>query len=298
MKTILPIIIVSSLLFTLPSGAAPKEALPVWLAKAPGAVIEGEEMDTTKPDSNKVAGRRLIRLGNVSQPTIQLFPAPQDKNTGAAVIICPGGGYHILALDLEGTEVAEWFNRIGVNAVVLKYRVPTGRLDPKWESPLMDAQRAVRLVRHHAEEWKIDPNRIGILGFSAGGNLAGLTATRFKTAAYEPIDDVDQVSARPDFACLIYAAWMNKKGTTELQDFVPAGKDCPPVFFAHAADDRVECESAIALFLALKKHKVPTELHIYDSGGHGYGLRRTEFPVTTWPDRLADWMRHRGFLKR
>lgn len=296
MKKLFPIVL-AALLVAHPANAEPGKPIPVWPGKPPGAVIEGDEVDTTKPDSNKVADKRLIRLGNVSQPTLQFFPAPKAKNTGAAVIICPGGGYHILALDLEGTEVAEWFNSIGVNAVVLKYRVPTGKLNPKWESPLMDAQRAVRLVRHHAKEWQIDPSRVGIMGFSAGGNLAGLTATRFETPAYQAVDAVDKISPRPDFACLIYAAWLNKKGTTELEDFVPVSAKCPPVFFAHAADDRVECESAIAVFLALKKHKVPTELHIYDSGGHGYGLRRTDFPVTSWPDRLADWMRHRGFLK-
>jgi acetyl esterase/lipase len=277
--------------------AASADPLPLWPDTPPGAVITGEETDTTGPKSNPVAGRRLIRLGNVSKPTLQFFPAPAEKNTGAAVIICPGGGYHILALDLEGTEVAEWFNGIGVNAVVLKYRVPTAGLDPKWESPLMDAQRAVRVVRHNAGRWKIDPKRIGILGFSAGGNLAGLAATRFNLPAYRPSDEVDQVSARPDFACLIYPAWLNQAKTVELQEFVVVTDQCPPMFFAHAADDRVECESSIALFLALKRLQISAELHIYDSGGHGYGLRRTAFPVTSWPDRLADWMRHRGLLR-
>lgn len=277
--------------------AAPQKPVAIWPGQPPGAVITGEETDTTTPKSGKVADRRLIRLGNVSQPTLQFFPAPQENNTGATVIVCPGGGYHILALDLEGTEVAEWFNSIGVNAAVLKYRVPTGRLDPKWESPLMDAQRAVRVVRTNAKDWKIDPNRVGILGFSAGGNLAGVTATRFDHPAYQPVDDTDQLSARPDFACLVYPAWLNKPKTVELQDYVTVTEKCPPMFFAHAADDRIECEASIALFLALKQHKIPTELHIYDSGGHGYGLRRTETPVTSWPDRLADWMRHRGYLK-
>jgi len=291
--------LIAVFLMTAPNleAAKPKAVLPLWTGKPPGAQITGEERDTTTPKSNKVAGKRLIRLGNVSEPTISFYPAPKENNTGAAVVICPGGGYHILALDLEGTEVAEWLNSIGVNAIVLKYRVPTGRLKVKWETPLMDAQRSISLVRSKAKKWAIDPARIGILGFSAGGNLAGLTATRFDNRAYESIDDVDKISPRPDFACLIYSAWLNKKGTVELQDYVPVSDKTPPVFFAHAADDRVECESSIAFFFALKRHKVPAEMHIYDSGGHGYGLRRTETPVTTWPDRFHDWMKHRGFLK-
>lgn len=279
------------------NAAKPQTVMPLWPGTPPGAQITGEETDTTKPNANKVAGKRLIRLGNVSKPTVSFYPAPKENNTGAAVVICPGGGYHILALDLEGTEVAEWFNSIGVNAFVLKYRVPTGRLKVKWETPLMDAQRSISLVRSQAKQWAIDPERIGILGFSAGGNLAGLTATQSTDRTYPASDKVDKISPRPDFACLIYAAWLNKKGTVELQDQVNVSDKTPPVFFAHAADDRVECESSIALFLALKQHKIPTELHIYDSGGHGYGLRRTETPVTSWPDRLHDWMKHRGFLK-
>ena len=275
----------------------PLKPIKIWPGKAPGAQIAGEEVDTTTEKSNQVAGERLIRLANVSEPTITVYPAPKQNNTGAAVIICPGGGYHILALDLEGTEVAEWLNSIGVTGIVLKYRTPTGRLKVKWQTPLMDAQRAVSLVRSRAREWQLDSQKIGMLGFSAGGNLTGLTATRFAEREYENVDPVDRVSARPDFACLIYPAWLNKPGTTELQDHVPVSKDTPPMFFAHTADDRIECQSSIALFLALKRHKVPADLHVYDQGGHGYGLRRTAVPVTTWPDRLAEWLKHRGFIE-
>jgi acetyl esterase/lipase len=276
----------------------PSEILNIWSGKAPGVQIEGEETDRTRPDDKRVGGKRLIRLGNVSEPTISVYPAPVKGNTGAAVVICPGGGYNILALDLEGTEVAEWLNTIGVTGIVLKYRVPTSRENPKWETPLMDAQRTMSLVRSKAKGWGIDPKRIGILGFSAGGNLAGLASTRYSERHYEAGDEVDKVSARPDFACLIYPAWLNKKKTVELEEYVPVSAKTPPMFLAHAADDGVECESSIALFLALKRHKVPAELHVYDSGGHGYGLRRTEFPVTSWPDRLQEWMGHRGFLAR
>ncbi len=294
MKTACSLLLIVSAL-TSPA-LEPAAAIKIWPGKPPGAQIEGSESDTTKETSNKVGGKRLIRLGNVSEPTITVYPVPKKKNTGAAVVICPGGGYNILALDLEGTEVAEWLNEIGVTGIVLKYRVPTSRLDVKWQTPLMDAQRAVSLVRSRAKEWNLDPKKIGILGFSAGGNLAGLAATRFATREYKAGDQVDAVSAKPDFACLIYPAWLNKKGTVELQDYVPVSKNTPPMFFAHAADDRVECQSSIALFLALKRHKVPADLHIYDSGGHGYGMRRTKFPVTSWTDRLADWLKHRGLL--
>jgi acetyl esterase/lipase len=278
-------------------GGEPAEILKIWTGKAPGAQIDGEEVDRTKPTDNQVGGKRLIRLGNVSEPTISVYPAPKKGNTGAAVVICPGGGYNILAWDLEGTEVAEWLNTIGVTGIVLKYRVPTSREKLKWETPLMDAQRSMSLVRSKAKKWGIDPDRIGILGFSAGGNLAGLTSTRFAERAYEAKDAVDEISSRPDFACLIYAAWLNKRKTVELQDFVPVSAKTPPMFLAHAADDRVECESSIAMFLALKNHKVPAELHVYDGGGHGYGLRRTKFMVTSWPDRFEEWLGYRGFLK-
>ena len=275
----------------------PDRLVKIWPGKPPGASIAGPELDKTKAASKKVGDRRLIRLGGVSVPTISVYRPAPIKDTGAAVVICPGGGYHILALDLEGTEVADWLNGIGVTAIVLKYRVPTGRLDPKWETPLKDAQRAMSLVRSRAAEWGIDPRRIGILGFSAGGNLAALTSTRFAQREYEAIDAVDEVSSRPDFACLIYPAWLNKKGTVELDDHFPVTEETPPMFLAHAADDHIECEASIAMFLALKRHKIPADLHIYDEGGHGYGLRRTEFPVTYWPARLADWLKFREFLK-
>jgi len=295
MKSLLFLLVVVGSLSVV--SAAPLKPIKLWPGKPPGAVIEGEEVDRTTEKSNKVAGRRLIRLSNVSEPSITVYPAPEEKNSGAAVIICPGGGYHILALDLEGTEVAEWLNSIGATGIVLKYRTPTGRLPVKWQTPLMDAQRAVSLARSRAAEWKLDPKKIGIMGFSAGGNLSGLTATRFAEREYEKVDAVDEVSARPDFACLIYPAWLNKPGTTELQDYVPVSERTPPMFFAHAADDRIECQSSIAMFLALRQHKVPAELHVYAAGGHGYGLRRTEVPVTTWPDRMEDWLRHRGVIR-
>lgn len=275
----------------------PDLVLKVWPGKPPGPPVAGPEKDLTKPDSKKVGGKRLIRLGGVSEPTLSVYRPQKAKDTGAAVVICPGGGYNILALDLEGTEVADWLNELGVTGIVLKYRVPNrSKNDPKWLAPLMDAQRAMSLVRSKAKQWGLDPKRIGILGFSAGGNLSALTSTRFAKREYPAIDKIDEISPRPDFACLIYPAWLNKKGTTELDEIFTVSDQTPPMFFAHAMDDPIECEASLALFLALKKRKIPADLHIYDQGGHGYGLRRTEQPVTTWPDRLADWLRVRKFL--
>jgi acetyl esterase/lipase len=275
----------------------PDLVVKVWPGKPPGAQVPGPEKDLTNATAKNVGGKRLIRLGGVSEPTLSVYRPQRAKDTGAAVVICPGGGYNILALDLEGTEVADWLNTLGVTGIVLKYRVPmSGDKKTKWQTPLKDAQRALSLVRSKAKEWKLDPERIGILGFSAGGNLSALASTRFEKREYAAIDEVDKVSPRPNFACLIYPAWLNREGTTELNEFFPVSKDTPPMFFAHAMDDPIECEASIAMFLALRKLKIPADLHVYDRGGHGYGLRRTELPVTTWPDRCADWLRVRGLL--
>jgi acetyl esterase/lipase len=211
-------------------------------------------------------------------------------------VVCPGGGFHILAWDLEGTEVAEWLNSIGVAAIVLKYRVP--RLpDHASRMAVQDAQRAMSLVRSKAAEWQIAPDRIGVLGFSAGGFAAAHVAVQNSRRAYEAVDEVDEVAFRPDFAVAIYPGGIIDDKTGELlPDFVVT-KETPPMFFVHAADDGVRCDNSAQLFLALKKAGVPSELHIYDAGGHGYGLRpRSEFPVTDWPRRCQEWLARRGLL--
>ena len=212
--------------------------LELWPNGAPGEKGNlGEEKDTTKPSDNLVAGKRLIRLGNVSKPTISIYRPPADKDTGAAVLVCPGGGYSILAMDLEGTEVCEWLNSIGVTGIVLKYRVPARDPEKRWLAAVQDAQRAVSTVRSHAAEWKLDPKRIGILGFSAGGETAGLAAI-FTDRQYEPVDDIDQVSSRPDFAVLVYAAGFAERDNATLKPYVKidshtaarkrtAGRDTP-----------------------------------------------------------------------
>ncbi len=264
--------------------------LAIWPHGAPGAQPNpNPEVDTTTAKDQLVAGKRLIRLGNVSVPTLTVY-APKGKNSGAAVVVFPGGGYQILAIDLEGTEVCNWLNSVGITCVLLKYRVPDSGPYPKSSAALQDAQRALGLVRSHAAEWHIDPHRVGILGFSAGGHLAAALSTHFDERLYDPIDAADQLSCRPDFAVLVYPAYL----ALPEQNFAPSPDihvtdRTPPSFLVQAEDDPVHVESAIVYFLALKHAKVPAEMHIYAEGGHGYGLRRTALPVTTWPQSVDIW---------
>ena len=272
----------------------------LWPNGVPGEKGDiGEEKDMTKPTENLVAGKRLIRLGNVTKPTITIYKPAADKDTGAAVVVCPGGGYSILALDLEGTEVCEWLNSIGVTGILLKYRVPKRAGLEKHTAPLQDAQRAVGLVRHRAKEFGLDPQRIGILGFSAGGHLAAAASTIYETRGYPVIDDADAVSCRPDFTILIYPAYLSvKEDGDKISPELKLTEKTPPTFMVMAADDPVRIENVLFYSLALKKAKVPVELHVYPSGGHGYGLRPTEEVVTTWPKRVEEWMQSRDLLKK
>ncbi|MBI1373056.1 MAG: alpha/beta hydrolase fold domain-containing protein [Phycisphaera sp.] len=280
--------------------AADPVEMNVWPSTPPGdADLKlPPEADTTNEKSGLVAGRRLIRLGNVSTPTITVYKPAPDKDTGAAIVICPGGGYHILALDLEGTEVADWLNSIGVTGIVLKYRVPARDKDKRWLAAVQDTQRAIRLVRANAERWTIDPRRVGVLGFSAGGNAAALTALKHAEQLYDPIDDADKLSARPDFAVLVYPAYLADAKAGKLYDDVKADKTTPPMFFAQAFDDHVTPLSSLLLAAEIKRVGGTAEVHIYPFGGHGYGLRRTDEPVTTWPDRCATWMKRMGWLNK
>jgi acetyl esterase/lipase len=290
------LIFVAAFAFSASLTAQTQQVFSLWLNSPPGETKQlPPEKDTTTPDSEKVAGRRLIRLGNVSHPTATVFPAPKDKATGASVIVCPGGGHYILAWDLEGTEVATWLNSIGVTAVVLKYRVPARDKEKRWMAAVQDAQRCVSLVRAKADEFEIDPERIGILGFSAGGETAALTAL-FSEQQYAQVDSYDRFSQRPNFAALIYPGGLTNKDHSSLRDYIPVTKEAPPMFFAHAQEDGVRVENSIHLFLALRQLEIPAEMHIYSEGGHGYGLRETAQPVTTWHHRCAAWMRASGFL--
>lgn len=273
-----------------PHGAPTPATEPGTPAPAPGP-----ERDMTTPQDRPVAGRAVVRLGNVTVPTLTLYLAPKAHNTGAAVLVFPGGGYRIVAIDLEGTEVCDWLNSIGVNCLLVKYRVPASGPYPKSSAALQDAQRAIGLARQHAAEWGVDPHRIGVLGFSAGAHLAAALSTHYDQRLYAPIDTADQQSAKPDFALVIYPGYL----AIAEQNFaftpdVPVTAATPPTFLLQAEDDPVHVENAVQYFLQLKRAGVPAELHVYAKGGHGYGLRPTDLPITHWPELAATWLKTIG----
>lgn len=274
--------------------AAPK-TLSLWPGTPPGdkaGAVKGAERDTTKPTDNVVAGKAVIRLGDVSNPSITIFPAAGEGKTAPAVVVCPGGGYHILAMDLEGTEVCEWLNSIGITGVLLKYRVPKREGIEKHAAALQDAQRAIGIVRHRAAELGIQSDRIGVLGFSAGGHLAAAASNNYRERTYPAVDAADEVSCRPDFTLLIYPAYLTvKEAGDSVAPELPLTKDTPPTFMIITQDDPVRVENVLNYALGLKKAGVPMELHLYPKGGHGYGLRPSKLTVTTWPDRAAEWLR-------
>lgn len=291
--------LLTGLLFVLNGFAAPLTPIPLWPGTPPdeGGSL-APETDVTKPGDHLVAERRVARLGNVAEPTVTIYPAAPEKNTGAALVVFPGGGYRILAIDLEGTEVGEWLSSIGVTAAVVKYRVPPRAGKERHEPPLQDAQRAIGLVRHRAKELGVDPQRIGVMGFSAGGHLAAVASRHFETRTYAGVDEADRVSCRPDFMALIYPAYLTDKDANHrvFPLVEPKAGLTPPAFIVMTQDDQLRPETAIFYYLALSQAGVPAELHLYPEGGHGYGLRRTDNPTTWWPERFADWLRASGWL--
>lgn len=244
-------------------------------------------------------GRPYKHWVEVSDPTIQYYPAPAESNTGAAVIVCPGGAYEVLAYDYEGTEVCDWLNSIGVNAVLLRYRVPRRKGLAKHAAPLQDVQRAMSLTRSRAAEWGIDPDRIGVLGFSAGAHLSAMLCLHSDQRTYAPIDAADSVSLRPNFCVLIYPAYLNATPPAAPDSVAPEvviGLNTPPTFIAQNADDPYSA-AGIAYALALRRAKVPCEFHLYATGGHGGGLRKTGRALSEWPERAQAWLQRGGFLK-
>ncbi len=286
-------------------GAEDALVVPVW----PGAVPEdhgaiGPER-VRAPSESPTKNAKWIT--NVTKPTLTLFRPAKDKNTGTAMIICPGGGYWNLAWDLEGEEVAAWLNTVGVTGVVLKYRVPRRPGQPEMRpapGPLLDAQRAVSLARSRAADWGINPHRIGIVGFSAGGHLALATATQFDRRAYEPLDEIDRTSCRPDFAVAVYPGYLIEQhpagveiNKDVLAPYLRIPRETPPVFLAHASDDTVAgVENSVVMYLSLKRANVPAELHVYAQGGHGFGVRPSGLPCSTWTDRCVAWLQNQGLL--
>jgi acetyl esterase/lipase len=310
--------------------------VPIWPGAVPdGRPAEGAEFAETVGKESLVAGRPWVAVEMVSRPTMTVY-SPKGKNSGAAVVVFPGGGYQILAIDLEGTEVCDWLTAKGITCVLLKYRVPGEekyrvpgdrsypKSGPYPESPmaLEDAQRTVGLVRFHAAEWHIDPHKIGVLGFSAGGHLSAAISTYFEKRLYPVVDAADKESCRPDFAVAIYpghlslgaAEWDAKQGTKmfpirrpehetaadrefALNPDVPVTRQTPPTFLLQAEDDHVDnVNDSLAYYIALKKIGVPVEMHLYAQGGHAFGLRRTKFPITGWPQLVETWLATIGMM--
>lgn len=269
----------------------PKQ-IELWKENIPG-LKKGEKAEIVSAQDERI-GERVTK---VTKPMISIYSPKPEINTGAAVVICPGGGYHILAYDLEGTEVASWLNKIGVTGIVLHYRVPRSKDRPKHELPLADLQRALSTVRAQADELGIDPEKIGVLGFSAGGHLAAMGSTRHAERQYKPVDQIDKTSCRPDFTVLVYPAYLNKKDSVEVSDEIKIDSNTPPAILIHTGDDRVSSLGSVAYYARLKTVGVTAALHVFPKGGHGYGLRPSENPVSQWPQLVGGWLKSNGFLK-
>ncbi len=278
--------------------AGPK-AIPLWPNGPPGEKATSDaEKDMTTAKDGLVAGKSVIRLGNVTEPTITVYQPPEARDGGTAVVVFPGGGYRILAMDLEGTEVCRWLNSIGITAVLLKYRVPEPAGVPRYAEPLQDAQRAISLVRSHAADWKLNPDRIGVLGFSAGGHLAAVLSHSFQSRTYPAVDAADRASSQPNFAALIYPAYLSVLDQGEqLAPEVAVDAHSPPTFIVQAEDDHIFVEGTLLYYRALKRGGIPAEMHIFPNGGHGYGLRRSAARVTSWPALAEAWLRSLGVLE-
>ncbi len=268
----------------------------VWPDQPPAWDAPTEpEHDTSGTDGQDVAGKPVIRLGFVSTPQLHVY-RPTGPDTGTAVVVCPGGGYSILAWDLEGTEIAQWLSSVGVTAILLKYRVPTQSSETKWLAAVQDIQRSISMVRGGAIE-NVKAKRVGVLGFSAGGNAATRAALAPKRY-YDAKDASDEADCLPDFAVLVYPAWLIKDDNpNQLIDELKVTPKSPPMFIAHAANDPINAMSSVTLYSELKKNNVDgSGLHIFSSGGHGFGSRAAGAPTDAWPELCATWMRSRGML--
>jgi acetyl esterase/lipase len=280
--------------------------VPIWQGEAPDtqSVPGPEIMD---PSGGMVAGKPWAWVSNVARPTMTVY-SPKGKNTGVAIVVFPGGGFEGLAIDLEGTEVCDWLTSEGVTCVLLKYRVPSLPYDWHTKSrphnlaisiqSLEDAQRTMGLVRFHAAEWHIAPHKIGVLGFSAGGYLVAEISTNFERRLYAPTDAVDKESCRPDFAVGVYPGHLWDGGDDyRLNPNVPVTRQTPPTFLVQAEDDNIDgVNQSLVYYIALKNAGVPVEMHLYSQGGHAFGLRHTELPITDWPQSVSKWLGMIGMI--
>jgi acetyl esterase/lipase len=287
------------------AGADRPGVVRLWPGKAP------EEHGDLGPEKVLMSPRLTRRqvevteptrmVTNVSDPTITIYRPAPGKNTGTAMLICPGGGYWNLYWELEGEEVAAWLQAKGITGIILKYRVPRRPDEPKPEParrPLQDAQRALSLVRSKARTWGIDPARIGMIGFSAGGHLALATATEFERRTYPPVDEIDKTSCRPDFAIAVYPGYLLARESKELACRLRVPSRTPPVFLAHGSDDVISPpEHSLAMYLALKRAGVPAELHLYAATAHDFGVRQTGRPYCAWTQACLDWLRQQTLVQ-
>ena len=252
------------------------------------------ETETLKEKENpfniKVGGVPVHIVTDVSEPTITFYPASDDNNSGATIIVCPGGGYNVLAYDLEGSEVCELFNSYGVNCVLLKYRVPIRKNQPMHEAPLQDLQRAIAYTRAHAEEWKINKDKIGVIGFSAGAHLSAVASNCYDELFYLAIDMYDQEPICPNFALIIYPAFLDDKNFTVVPE-IEVTKDTCPTFIVQTQDDHKLLNSSLFYYYALKEAKVSVTMHLYPTGYHGYGVRDTGHLVNEWLERAVSWLK-------
>lgn len=255
---------------------------------APGKIETLKEKEN--PFNIKVGGKAVQIITDVSDPTITFYPAPSQNNSGTTIIVCPGGGYKVLAYDLEGSEVCKLFNSFGINCVLLKYRVPIRKNQPMHEAPLQDLQRAIAYTRSHASEWNIDENKIGVIGFSAGAHLAALASNCYDELSYLPFDMHDQVPICPNFALIIYPAFLDGKNFTVVPE-IEITKDTCPTFIVQTQDDHELLNSSLFYYYALKEARVSTTMHLYPTGYHGYGVRNTGHLVNEWPERAMDWLK-------
>ncbi len=280
------------LLTTSLTSSAQEKDQPLTIYLWPGANDgQNKEHDISKPGEGLVDGKPVIRLTDITQPTITIYEAPKNIAAHAAVIVCPGGGYSILAIDLEGVEVCNWLNSIGITAILLKYRVPKPSVETRYIAPLQDAQRALGLIRYNAVKWGIDTGKIGIMGFSAGGHLSATASNTYEKRTYAKIDAADEISCRPDFVMLVYPAYLTvKEEGDKIAPEIKVSGNTPPTLLIQTEDDPVRVENSIFYYLALKKEKVPAEMHLYTTGGHGYGLRKKGTGILEWPKRAEEWL--------